>query len=108
ELDASTKLFTELTTFAASLVAVAICAADGLDGSAVTEVSSASTEDVMAPVSLGKSLLAESTSVVASLWICLSCDVGAARRDEHWIAPADVHTAELDRLGGTPEGRQLK
>ena len=39
ELDASTKLFTELTTLAASLVAVEICAADGLDGSAVTEFS---------------------------------------------------------------------
>jgi hypothetical protein len=73
-LDASTKLFTELTTLAASLVAVAICAADGLDGSAVTEFLSALTEDVMALVSLGKSPLAELTSVVASLWICLSCD----------------------------------
>ena len=31
------------------------------------------TEDVIALVSLGKSLLAELTSVLASLWICLSC-----------------------------------
>jgi hypothetical protein len=54
-LDASTKLFTELTTLAASLVAVAICPADGLDGSAVTEFLSALTEDVMALVSVGKS-----------------------------------------------------
>ena len=55
ELDASTKPFTELTTLAASLVAVAICAADGLDGSAVTEFLSVLTEDVMALVSVGKS-----------------------------------------------------
>ena len=73
-MDASTKLFAELTTLAESLVTVAICAADGLDGRAATELLSALTEDVMAPVSLGKSLLAELTSVVASLWICLSCD----------------------------------
>ena len=45
-----------------------------LDGSAVTEFLSALTEDVMALVSLGKSPLAELTSVLASLWICLSCD----------------------------------
>jgi len=32
------------------------------------------TEEVMALVSLGKSPLAELTSVVASVWICLSCD----------------------------------
>ena len=74
-MDASTKLFTELTTLAAFLVAVAICAADGLDGSAVTEFLSALTEDVMALVSVGKSPLAELTSVVASLWICVSCDL---------------------------------
>jgi hypothetical protein len=52
ELDASTKLFTELTTLPASLVAMAICAADGLDGRAEAEFLSASTEDVMALVSL--------------------------------------------------------
>ena len=74
ELDASVKLFTELTTLAASLVTVTICAADGLDGRAAREVLSALTEDVMALVSLGKSLLAELTSVVASVWICLICD----------------------------------
>ena len=74
ELDASTKLFTELTTPAASLVMVAIWAADGLDGRAVTELLSVLTEDVIALVSLGKSPLAELTSVLASLWICLSCD----------------------------------
>ena len=32
ELDASVKLFTELTTLAASLVTVAICAAEGFAG----------------------------------------------------------------------------
>jgi len=74
ELDASVKLFTELTTLAASLVTVAICAADGVEGRAVTEFLSALTDEEMALVSLGKSLLAELTSVVASVWICLSCD----------------------------------
>jgi hypothetical protein len=75
ELDASEKLLTELTTLAASLVTVAICAAEGLDDRAATALLSASTDDVMALVSLGKSLLAELTSVVASLWIVLTCEV---------------------------------
>jgi len=66
---------TELTTLAASLVTVAICAAEGLDDRAATALWSASTDDVMALVSLGKSLLAELTSVVASLWIVLTCEV---------------------------------
>jgi hypothetical protein len=67
------KLLTELTTLAASLVTVAICKAEGPDGRAATEVLSALTEDVMALVSLGKSLLAELTSVEASLWIVVTC-----------------------------------
>ena len=69
------KLLTELTTLAASLVTVAICRAEGLDGRAATALLSASTDDVMAVVSLGKSLLAELTSVEASLWIVVSCVV---------------------------------
>jgi hypothetical protein len=68
------KLLTELTTLAASLVTVAICAAEGLDGRPATELFSASTDEVMALVWLGKSLLAELTSAVASLWIVVSCD----------------------------------
>jgi len=48
------KLLTELTTLAASLVAVAICAAEGADDRAATELLSASTDDVMALVWLGK------------------------------------------------------
>jgi hypothetical protein len=67
------KLLTELTTLAASLVTVAICKAEGLDDRAATEVFSALTEDVMALVSLGKSPLAELTSVEASLWIVVTC-----------------------------------
>jgi hypothetical protein len=67
------KLLTELTTLAASLVTVAICKAEGLDGRAATEVLSALTEEVMALVSLGKSLLAELTRVEASLWIVVTC-----------------------------------
>ena len=75
ELVASVKLLTELTTLAASLVTVAICAAEGLDARPVTEVLSALTDDVMALVWLGKSPLAELTSAVAWLWIVLTCDV---------------------------------
>ena len=74
ELDASVKLFTELTTLAASLVTVAICAAEGLAGKAATALLRAPTDDVMALVSAGKSLLAELTSAVASLWIVWTCD----------------------------------
>jgi len=39
------KLLTELTTLDASLATVAICVAEGLDGSAVTEFLSALTEE---------------------------------------------------------------
>ena len=67
------KLLTELTTLAASLVTVAICAAEGLDDRAARALLSAPTDDVMALVSLGKSLLAELTSVEASLWIVVTC-----------------------------------
>ena len=68
------KFLTELTTLAASLATVATCAAEGLDGSAVTEFLSALTDDEMASVWVGKSLLAELTSAVASLWIFVSWD----------------------------------
>lgn len=68
------KLLTELTTLDAFLVTVAISAAEGLDDRAATEVLSALTDDVMALVWLGKSLLAELTNVAASLWILLTCD----------------------------------
>ena len=74
ELDASTKLLTELTTLAASLVTVATWVAEGFDDRAATALLSASTDDVMALVWLGKSLLAELTSVVASPWIVVTCD----------------------------------
>jgi hypothetical protein len=39
------KLLTELTTLVASLVTVAICAAEGADDRAVTALLSASTDD---------------------------------------------------------------
>jgi hypothetical protein len=68
------KLLTELTTLPAFLVTAAICAAEGLGDRAATELLSASTDDVMALVWLGKSLLAELTSAVASLWIFVTCD----------------------------------
>jgi hypothetical protein len=50
ELLAVMKLATELTTVPASLVIVAICAADGLDDSPAMELLSAFTDDVMALV----------------------------------------------------------
>lgn len=68
------KVLTELTTLAASLVTVTICAAEGLDDRPAMELFSASTDEVMALVWLGKSLLAELTSAVASLWIVATCD----------------------------------
>lgn len=68
------KFWTEVTTFPASLVTVAICEAEGLDESAETELLSALTDDVIALVSVGKSLLAELTTLVASVWILSSCD----------------------------------
>jgi len=74
ELVASVKLLTELTTLAASLVTVAICAAEGLDDKPATELFSASTDDLMALVWSGKSLLAELTSAVALLWTVATCD----------------------------------
>jgi hypothetical protein len=71
---ASLKLLTELTTLAASVAIVAIWAAEGLAGSALTALWSAATDDFTALVWLGKSLLAELTSAVASLWIFVACD----------------------------------
>ena len=73
ELVASSKVLTELATLAASLAAVAISEAEGLGGRAVTELLSASTDEVMALVWLGKSLFAELTTAVASFWIVPTC-----------------------------------
>jgi len=67
------KLLTELTTLPASEAIAAICVADGLDGSAFTALSSVSTDDFTALVSVGKSLLAALTTDVASLVIFVSC-----------------------------------
>ena len=77
ELLASVKLLTEVATLAASLVTVAISAAEGLGDRAVTELLSASTDEVMALVWLGKSLLAELTTAVASLSTLSTCDFTA-------------------------------
>lgn len=68
------KFFTELTTFDASLVTVAICCAEGLEGSAETEVLSALTDEVIALVWVGKSLLAELAAALALVWILSTCD----------------------------------
>lgn len=73
ELVESVKLFTEVTTLLAWLASAAMFAADGLDGNDLTVLSSALIDDVIDDVSLGKSLLAELTSAVASLWIFVSC-----------------------------------
>ena len=61
------KLLTELATRAAAGASAAIWAAVGFDGSDLTEVESELTDELMALVSVGKSLLAEFTKVVASL-----------------------------------------
>jgi hypothetical protein len=75
DLLASEKLLTDLTTLAASAATAAICVDDGLDGSACTALESVSTDDFTALVWVGKSLLAELTSDVASLLIVVICDV---------------------------------
>ncbi len=74
ELLALTKLWTELTRLAAALVTVEIWAAEGLDVSPATELLSVFSDDVMALVWLGKSPLAELTSLVALLCTAASCD----------------------------------
>lgn len=68
------KLLTEFTTLVAWAVIIAICPADGLDGSAWTALVSASTDDLIALVWLGKSPLAELITAFASLWMVLSWD----------------------------------
>ena len=69
DLLASTKFLNELTTFAAALTTVAIWLGEGFGVSALTALVSASTEELMALVSLGKSLLAWLTTVLASVLI---------------------------------------
>jgi hypothetical protein len=54
-------------------VTVAICPVEGFEASAFTAFWSEVTEDWMALAWLGKSLLAELTSAVASVWIFLTC-----------------------------------
>ena len=74
DLLASPKVLTAPTTLVALLAIAATWVADGLAGSAVTALWSAVTDDFTALVWLGKSLLAELTSDVASLWIFVTCD----------------------------------
>jgi hypothetical protein len=69
DLLASTKFVNELSTFAAALATVAIWLGEGFALSALTALVSASTEDLMALVSRGKSLLAWLTTVLASVLI---------------------------------------
>jgi hypothetical protein len=71
------KLFTEFFTLDASAATVAVVAAEGLDCRAAAEVFSALTDEVMALVWLGKSLLAELTSAVAAVPTFWTCDVQA-------------------------------
>ena len=56
-----------MTAPAACLASVAISFADGVDGKALTVSASAFTDDLIALVSFGKSLLAELTSAFALL-----------------------------------------
>jgi hypothetical protein len=71
------KLLTEFTTLAPALVTAAICPDEGLELSPLAALLNAVTEDWIALVSLGKSLLAELTRAVASLSILLACDLSA-------------------------------
>jgi hypothetical protein len=73
ELVAFVKLFIDFFTLDASSVTVAIVTAEGLDCSDAMELFSALTDEVMALVWLGKSLLAELTSAVAALWTFWAC-----------------------------------
>ena len=77
ELVALVKLCTEVFTPAPSWAAVAIVAAEGLARRAATELFSAVTDEVMALVWLGKSLLAELTSAVAAVSTFWACDFQA-------------------------------
>lgn len=68
DLLASKKLWTELSAVDAAVVTVAIWPAEGFAASALTELVSASTEDLMALVSFGKSLLAWVTTLSAAVF----------------------------------------
>ena len=67
ELVAFVKLVTEVFTPDAAWVTAAMVAAEGLDRRAAAELFSPLTDEVMALVWLGKSLLAELTSAVAAV-----------------------------------------
>lgn len=71
------KLWAEFTALEALLATAAIWAGVGVDESPLTAVSSASTDDLSALVSLGNSLLAELYRVVAWLSIDLTFDCRA-------------------------------
>ena len=70
---ASRKLWTELSAVDAALVTATIWPADGFDVSALTALVSESTEDLIALVSFGKSLLAWVTTLSAALLTCWNC-----------------------------------
>ncbi len=57
--------FTEFNAFFAAATTAAICVTDGFDGSALTSAVSVATDELMALVSLGKSLFAELTAAAA-------------------------------------------
>src|SRR5579863_2374007 len=73
ELVASMKVFTELTKADVSTATVAMLLAEGLDGNESTVVFSVFSEDSIALVSFGKSLLADLTRLVALVLILFSC-----------------------------------
>ena len=68
------KLVTEVFTPDAAWVTAAMVAAEGLDRRAAAELFSPLTDEVMALVWLGKSLLAELTSAVAAARTFWACD----------------------------------
>jgi len=68
------KVFTAFFTADTSVATARICAAEGFGGKPWTALLSALTDDVIALVWLGKSLLAELTSAAASFSTFVSCD----------------------------------
>ena len=90
------KPWTELTTLPASLVIVEIWAAEGLDVSPLTELFSALTDEVIALVWLGKSPLAELTSLVASLTTAVTCVFSALTQRDGRRRRQSAHEQQAD------------
>ena len=81
------------TDFASKAVAVSCCG-DGEDGNACTSLFSFDTDELSAPVSVGKSLLADATSVFALVSTFWSCDFSAL---SSWPTKASCSSRSIRR-----------